>query len=80
MSSGGWLDALPIVCTVEPHPIVLSGGIVLGQPELLPMIRQHLEELTEGYLRTDVLDHGLEQYLAAAALACEADLPGTNRG
>ena len=54
---------------LAPDVIVLGGG-VMKQPQLLPMIRTAFSELLQGYVKTPPL----EQYLVAPALA---DNPGT---
>lgn len=64
-----------IVFTVGPDRIVVGGG-VLGQSELLPMIRRHLSGLIAGYLQTPALDPGLESYLVAPSLAGDAGVLG----
>jgi fructokinase len=64
-----------IVFTVGPDRIVVGGG-VLGQPELLAMIRRDLGGLLGGYLKSPVLDAGLERYLVAPALGDDAGVLG----
>lgn len=64
-----------IVFTVGPNRIVVGGG-VLGQAQLLPMIRRHLSGLLGGYLQTPVLDSGLERYVVAPALGDDAGVLG----
>jgi fructokinase len=64
-----------IVFTVGPERIVIGGG-VLEHPGLLEMVRARVERLLGSYLRTPVLDAGLNRYLVAPSLGDDAGVLG----
>ena len=43
-----------LILTVSPERLILGGG-VMGQPQLLPMIRRETERLLNGYLKASQL-------------------------
>ena len=60
-----------LVMTGVPRRIVFGGGVSLGVPWLLPMIREMLEESTGGYGDRSLLGD-LDDYIVPAALGGEA--------
>ena len=63
------------VCTLSPQRMIIGGGVVKN-PRLLPMVRQQLEELLNGYVPApDVVEPGLGDnagVLGAIALAMDS--------
>jgi fructokinase len=64
-----------IVFTVGPERIVVGGG-VLDHPGLLEMVRGRMEQMLGSYLRTPLLDAGLQKYLVGPALGDDAGVLG----
>ncbi len=54
------------ILTLSPHRIVLGGG-VMHQEQLFPLIRQKVDELLNGYIKTPQLED-LEHYIVPASL------------
>jgi fructokinase len=61
--------------TLSPQRIVVGGG-VMKQPSLLPLIRERVLELVDGYL--DIEEHagGIDAYIVAPALGDRAGVLG----
>ncbi|MBS1991081.1 MAG: ROK family protein [Cyanobacteria bacterium SZAS LIN-2] len=55
------------VCTLSPRRIILGGG-VMKKAFLFPMIRKELSALLNGYVRSDALSVGLDEYVVPAQL------------
>lgn len=45
-----------LVLTTLPQRILIGGGVAMGQPQMLPLIRQHLSESLTGYAATSAID------------------------
>jgi fructokinase len=63
------------VCTLSPKRILLGGG-VMQQPHLFPLIRQELARLLNGYIRTNEVAEGLDQFVIAPQLGSNAGVLG----
>jgi fructokinase len=63
------------VCTMSPQRIVMGGG-VMKQSILFPLIRKELVNLLNGYIRTDEITTGIEQYVVPPGLADRAGILG----
>jgi fructokinase len=57
-----------LVLATAPRRIVMGGGVIEGQPELLAQLRRRLGESLNGYLDLDRLVGSMEQYVVPAAL------------
>ncbi|HTB67032.1 MAG TPA: ROK family protein [Steroidobacteraceae bacterium] len=57
-----------LVLTTGPRRIFLGGGVMVGQPQLLAMIRPRLQASLNGYLVTDEMAAGIERFIAPSAL------------
>jgi len=65
-----------IVVSVAPQRILLGGGVLSGQPHLLPRIRRALVASLNGYLALEELGPGLDRYLVPAGLGARAGVLG----
>jgi fructokinase len=52
---------------LSPQRIVMGGG-VMQQPQLFPLVRQSLQELLGGYLRTPVILERMDQFVVPPGL------------
>lgn len=62
------------ICTLSPHRIVLSGGLM--RPQLFPLIRQRVATLLNNYLDLPELQNRIEQYIVPSALEGRAGVLG----
>ncbi|QUT08084.1 ROK family protein [Sphingobium phenoxybenzoativorans] len=75
-------DALAILChglvfTSLPERILMGGGVAMGQPQMLPMIRARLIESLNGYSAAAQIADRMDDYLAHPALGADAGPFGT---
>jgi fructokinase len=70
------LGLVNVICTLSPQRIVLGGG-VMGQPQLLPLVRRQVSELLAGYIEALQLQGTLDDYLVAPALGDRAGVLGS---
>lgn len=63
------------VCTLSPKRIVLGGG-VMQQPWLIPLVRNELVRLLNGYVQSGELIERVEEYVVPAKLANRAGIVG----
>ena len=69
------LALVGFVCTLSPQRIVVGGG-VMDQPQLLPLVRQELKTLLNGYIQApEVLDE-MDGYVVAPALGGRSGVIG----
>ncbi len=64
-----------LILAASPQRVILGGG-VMHQPQLLPCIRQKVQELLNGYVRKDEVIHHLDDYIVAPSLGDLAGLTG----
>ena len=57
-----------LVVTTAPRRIFLGGGVLAGQPHLLPRVRSQLTKSLNGYIRPCEADPGLARYIVAPGL------------
>jgi fructokinase len=63
------------ICTLSPQMIILGGG-VLDQPQLLPMVHDKIRASLRGYVQHPaILDH-IEQYIVRPGLGNRAGVLG----
>jgi fructokinase len=70
-------DALAILChglvfTSLPQRILMGGGVAMGQPQMLPMIRARLIESLNGYSAATQIADRMDEYLVHPALGADA--------
>ena len=63
------------VCTLSPQRIVMGGGVI-EQPLLLPMMRQELLRILNGYVQAREVTERPEQYVVPAMLGSRAGVLG----
>ncbi len=63
------------VCTLSPKRIVLGGG-VMQQPWLIPLVRNELVRLLNGYVQSRELIERVNEYVVPAKLANRAGIVG----
>lgn len=63
------------VLLLSPRKIILGGG-VMQQEQLLPLIRQHVAKLLNGYVAAPELAEGLDDYIVAPGLGTQSGLKG----
>lgn len=63
------------VCTLSPKRIVLGGG-VMQQPWLIPLVRNELVRLLNGYVQSRELIERVDEYVVPAKLANRAGIVG----
>lgn len=61
-----------LVMTLAPRIILMGGGVIAGQPQLLPMIRQSLRASLAGYPPWLTAGAGIDDYVAAPGLGPRA--------
>jgi fructokinase len=69
------LGLVNVICTICPELIIVGGGVARG-PQLLPLVREKLNELLAGYLDVDQLNGGLDEYVVTPALGELAGVTG----
>lgn len=69
------LGLVAYICTLSPQRIVMGGG-VMAQPQLLPLVRQQVQELLHGYLQTPQITTDIDRYIVAPALGPRAGIAG----
>lgn len=62
-------------CILLPQRFILGGGI-MHQPRLLPMIRQRVQELLNGYLQVPQILDQVEEYVVSPGLGDRAGVLG----
>lgn len=61
--------------TLSPHRVILGGGLMHRQ-HLFPMIRERLDLLLNGYVRTPLLTENLDAYVVPPGLGDDAGVLG----
>jgi fructokinase len=64
-----------VICALSPQLIVLGGG-VMQQPGLLPLIRQYVVELLNGYIQVAAILDDIDHYIVPARLGANAGALG----
>jgi len=64
-----------LILTLSPQRVLLGGG-VMGQPQLLPMVRSHVVSLLNGYVRSPVIQQHIDTYIVPPALGGKAGVLG----
>ncbi|MBN1643415.1 MAG: ROK family protein [Dehalococcoidales bacterium] len=63
------------VCTMSPQKVILGGG-VMEQKQLFPMIRQDVQKLLNGYIKSDEILKDIENYIVPPELGKRAGVLG----
>jgi fructokinase len=62
-------------CILLPQRFILGGGI-MHQPRLLPLVRQRVQELLNGYLQVPLILDKIEEYIVSPGLGDRAGVLG----
>lgn len=65
-----------VVTILSPQRIILGGG-VMQQPSLLPKIRKLVQMSLNGYVRSDLITSGIDDYIVAPLLGNKAGVLGS---
>jgi len=63
------------ICSLSPQRIIMGGG-VMEQPQLLPLIRQKVQLLLNGYVQAPSILEGIETYIVPPGLGKRAGVLG----
>ena len=55
------------ICTLSPQRVIIGGGI-MRQPQLLPLVRQKVRELLNGYIQTAQILEEIDSYIVPPSL------------
>ena len=64
-----------LICVLSPQRIIMGGGI-MQQKELFPLVRQEVQQLLNGYIRTPSIMDGIESYIVPPGLGSRAGVLG----
>lgn len=64
-----------LACTLSPQRIIVGGGIA-EQPQLLPLVRQRVQGLLNGYLQAPAILEQIDEYIVPPALGSRAGVLG----
>lgn len=64
-----------LVCILSPQRIILGGGVA-QQPILLPLVRQKLQTLLNGYVQHPAIINDIDNYVVAPGLGNQAGVLG----
>ena len=70
------LGIVNAICLLSPERVVIGGG-VMGQPLLLPRMRERVKDLLAGYFSARELDGDLSGYIVAPSLGGGAGVLGS---
>ena len=63
------------VCTLSPQRIIIGGG-VMQQPRLLPLVRENVQRLLNGYVHTPQVEEEIDKYIVLPRLGKRAGVLG----
>lgn len=63
------------VCSLSPQRIILGGG-VMQQMQLFPMIRRELQQILNGYVRSNLILNQVDEYIVPPGLGNHAGIGG----
>ena len=64
-----------VICTLAPQRIILGGGVMSAE-FLLAMIREKTVEYLNGYIRSDLILEGIDEYIVAPSLGTRSGILG----
>ena len=64
-----------VICTLAPQRIILGGGVMSAE-FLLPMIREKTLQYLNGYIRSDLILEGIDEYIVAPGLGTRSGILG----
>jgi len=63
------------ICTLSPQRIIIGGG-VMGQRQLLPLVRENVQRLLNGYVHTPQIEEEIDKYIVLPHLGKRAGVLG----
>lgn len=69
------LGLVNIICALSPQRIIMGGG-VMRQTHLFPMIREEVQKLLNGYVRSPSLEEDIDSYIVPPALGNRSGVLG----
>ncbi len=69
------LAATNFICTLSPQLIVIGGG-VMEQPQLLPLVRRKVQELLNDYVQAPEMLQEIDDYIVLPGLGRRAGILG----
>ncbi len=69
------LGLVNFICTLSPQRIVMGGG-VMEQLHLFPLIRQKVQDLLNGYVRSPAILENIDDYIVPPGLGNKAGILG----
>jgi fructokinase len=69
------LGLVNLICVFLPQRIIMGGGI-MQQPRLLPLVRQRVQELLNGYLQVPMILDRIDDYIVPPGLGNRAGVLG----
>jgi fructokinase len=69
------LGLVNMIVTLSPQRLILGGG-VMDQPTLLPLIRQEVKQLLNGYIQSPVVNDEIDDYIVSPKLGNRAGVLG----
>lgn len=69
------LGLVNFICTLSPQRIIMGGG-VMAQSHLLPLIRQKVLTLLNGYVQSPTILEQIDDYIVPPALGSKAGVAG----
>lgn len=64
-----------LVCVLSPQRVVIGGG-VMQQPGVMPLLREHVQRLLNGYIQSPSILTGINEYIVAPNLGKQAGVLG----
>jgi fructokinase len=64
-----------LICTLSPQRVIVGGGVA-QQPHLLPMVREKVLSLLNGYVQSPAILEGIESYIVPPGLGNQAGVLG----
>jgi fructokinase len=69
------LGLMNLICTLLPQRIIVGGGL-MQQSRILPLVRQRVQELLNGYLRLPMILDQIDDYIVPPGLGNRAGVLG----
>lgn len=69
------LGLVSFICTLSPQRIILGGGVA-KQPQLLPLVRENVKELLNGYIQASAITQRIDGYIVPPRLGDRAGVLG----
>lgn len=68
--------ATHIIYMVSPERIILGGGVILNQLEMLVLVRKNIQQILNGYVNNALVFSAIDHFIVAPALGDNAGIVG----